>query len=187
MLSSGVQQGLDEIFRKSVKTSISRTPETVCQIEVAPHAPQGTCQKFVLFTISSTCFKFLTFFHINEGKGFRKHFSKAVVGNSLSEERVDAGAFSLDTFIEFGNICCGAMNREFLKYFPNLGMSTPYVLEANSLEFMPALKPGYVRSFRISVDEDAEFFITLCMCNDHDLDFEIEVGPEEEVGALEFF
>jgi len=90
--------------------------------------------------------------------------------------------------LEFCNVCCGTMNREFLKYYPYLGMSTPYVLLKASTDFISVLNPGYVNHFRIVINDSVVLHATLCICNFGCVDFKEDASIiEEDTGELELF
>jgi hypothetical protein len=91
---------------------------------------------------------------------------------------------------EQGNLCCGSLNRELNRRFPNLGMSTPCRLDGRSLEHLDLLDPGYVGHFVLERAGGAMHRATLCVCEHGDLDFDLPPAPqvaEAEAGELELF
>ena len=91
----------------------------------------------VVLTISSIVFRLLLILHFDENDSTRGYYLKEGDEQPFQE-----------AFLEICNLCCGAMNQELLRYFPDLGMSTPYVLSARCLGHLPALKPGFCRRIR---------------------------------------
>lgn len=184
MVSLNAQKGIDGIFVKAALASLALRPEVSCQVEALDNFSAAKIGSFVVFTISAPTFKCLTFFHINEDKAVQEFFCP----KKTEQQGTGENSGFLDSFLEFGNICCGAVNRELLRHYPNLGMSTPYVLRDKSFEFMSFLQPGHIRHFNIRINAAVGFMATVCLCDYHDLDFTVEPGTEvEECGALEFF
>jgi hypothetical protein len=184
MLSPNAIDGIETLFRKSVVSSITSSNEIVISEISEEKSLKEAGSHFVVLTISSSLFKFLTFFHFGDGNKLREHF----LGNETAANESDSQASFKDRFLEFGNMCAGAMNREMLKYFSNLGMSTPYVLHSPSLEYVPALNPGYIRRFNIQLSDTVNIISTVCMCAYQPIDFTVSADEEvESTGELEFF
>ena len=134
-------------------------------------------ENVVVLTISSIVFRMLLVLHFDEDAITRDYFV-----------RNEEGAAFREVFLEICNLCCGAMNQELLNYFPDLGMSTPYVLSARCLPHLDELKPGYLASFAVTINGSVRFGATICVCADAPLDFIAEVNAVEETsGELELF
>ena len=100
----------------------------------------------------------------------------------------DGSTLFYDAFAEFGNICCGQLNRELGHYFPHLGMSTPNVLETECLGYMSSLNGKHVQHFKVVINDSITFYAALCVCNDDTIDFAVRaVEPDTSTGELELF
>ena len=80
------------------------------------------------------------------------------------------------------------MNQELLSYFPDLGMSTPYVLSARCLPHLEELRPDYLSSYGITIRESVQLAVTICVCANAPIDFVADISAvEESSGELELF
>jgi hypothetical protein len=184
MLSQNAIEGVESLFRKSVLSSAASNNTVVISEISAEQSLSDAGSHFVVLTISSSLFKFLTLFHFGKGNSLQEHF----LGDETKSSDSESQASFKDRFLEFGNMCAGAMNREMLKYFSNLGMSTPYVLHSPSLAYVPVLNPGYVKHFNIQLSDTASIVSTVCMCAYQPIDFTVSADEvEESTGELEFF
>ena len=68
------------------------------------------------------------------------------------------------------------MNQELLEYFPDLGMSTPYVLSARCVPYLEALKPEFLQSYSVTINDAVQLGATVCMCAHAPIDFIAEYG-----------
>lgn len=181
MISEQAKQGIDYIFAKSAKASLVLDQGDDCSINALPG---GKCEAFrekdiVVLTISSFLFRVLTIFHIGEDQETRNYFLKKTANKSKPFSEV---------FSEVGNLCSGKMNHELLRYFPHLGMSTPYTLSSRCLPFLSELNPGYLSRHDIKINGSAHLQATICMCGYAPVDFTVDKSEVvDETGALELF
>ncbi len=182
MITEQAQSGFDYIFEKAVLANISSSAEDFCEIEPV-HDMEGISEdEFAVLTISSTFFRFLILFHFKSDDATKNYFVKR-----SNLEVADNRAFR-DAFQEFCNICCGAMNRELHKNYHFLGMSTPYVLLRQCSPFISALDPGYVKHYRITINNSLMLHATLCVCDYDDVDFKVDTSEDDDnTGELELF
>jgi hypothetical protein len=94
-----------------------------------------------------------------------------------------------DAFMEVANLCCGAMNQALTEHFPDLGMSTPYLLSGASDDCLHALAPDHLATFDVTLGGAVRLGATLCVCANAPFDFH---APEaaaamESSGELELF
>jgi hypothetical protein len=96
-----------------------------------------------------------------------------------------------ERLLEICNLCCGAINHQLIEYFPDLGMSTPYVLSGQCLSYLDHLKPDFLTSYRVTVAGAVQLGATVCVCANAPLDFAATVAEVTEVagsvGELELF
>ena len=138
--------------------------------------PERT-ENVVVLTISSIVFRMLLVLHFDEDAVTRDYFL-----------RNDQGATFREVFLETCNLCSGAMNQALLHHFPDLGMSTPYVLSAHCVPYLEELKPGYLATFAIAINGSVRLGATVCVCAHAPLDFIASVNAVEETsGELELF
>jgi len=179
VISQQAKQGIDYIFSQSVRKTLALNPDDVCNIEMLPgNAGHISMEKgIVVLTISSFLFKVLAIFHIGEDAETRNYFLGKSVNKSL-----------IEVFSEVGNLCTGAMNHELLRYFPHLGMSTPYTLSGRCLTFLNELNPGHLSRHAITINGSARLQATLCMCGYAPIDFAVDkTAAERNTGELELF
>ena len=136
----------------------------------------GREERVVLLTISSVHFRLMMLLTGEESVANHAYFVK---------ESSDIPFW--ETLSELANLCCGAVNQALLRHFPDLGMSTPYMLEAGCIAYLRDLSPSLLRSYAVSVGS-AELMATLCVCAHAPIDFVADAeGVEESHGVLEMF
>lgn len=179
MITVQAQESFERIFRESARTRLVRNPGDTCEIapliEVGEGATRDT--RVVALTISSIAYRLLLLLHFDENAGTRGYYLDALDERPLEE-----------VFLETCNLCCGAMNQALLRYFPDLGMSTPYVLSARCLPHLRELKPAWLASYSIVLNGEAQLAATVCVCAHAPIDFVADTSVMEETsGELELF
>jgi hypothetical protein len=180
VISAHAKDSIERIFFKAAKSRLTMDAGDVC--EIVPAGAQGARSmpdaNLVVLTISGITFRLLLILHFDE-KDQRTHryFIKEESERAL-----------LEVFLEICNLCCGAVNQELLHYFPDLGMSTPYVLSARCMPYLEALKPEFLASYAVTINDAISLGSTICMCAHAPIDFVAEVSAVEETsGELELF
>ncbi|EFP67588.1 Uncharacterised protein [Ralstonia pickettii] len=177
MIRSNAQESFDRIFRKAARTRLVRQAEDMCQIGTAAEGDSVNGEEALILTISSIAFRLLLVLRFDESDATRTYFTGEGAGRSFEEAR-----------LEIGNLCCGALNQELLQVFPDLGMSTPYVVSARCLPYLDVLKPGYVATYAVTINDMVRVDATVCVCAHAPLDFVADVSDEVESGGeLELF
>ena len=179
MISAHAKDSFDRIFRKAAQARLPMASGDVCEIAPVADVSAGASRdtQVVVLTISSIVFRLLLILHFDEDDTTRGYY--------LNDG--DERPFQ-EAFLEICNLCCGAMNQELLRYFPDLGMSTPYVLNARCLPHLRELKPGLVASYSIVLNGDVRLGATVCVCTHAPLDFVADTSAVEETsGELELF
>lgn len=180
MISAQAKQGIDHIFTKSARKSLVLDQEDSCEINAVSgnevRRINGESDAVIL-TISSFLFKVLTILHIGDDEATRSYFLRKPDCKSVTE-----------AFSELGNLCTGAMNHELLRYFPHLGMSTPYALKGKSLAYLPDLNPTHLSHHDIVINGQARLQATVCVCGYAPLDFSVDTSDTaDSSGELELF
>ena len=177
MIRSNAQDSFGRIFRKAARTRLARHAEDTCHISTAAEGDTLSGEDALILTISSIAFRLLLVLRFDESDAARTYFTGEGTGRSFEEAR-----------LEIGNLCCGALNQELLQVFPDLGMSTPYVVSARCLPYLDVLKPGYVAAYAVTINDTVRLDATVCVCAHAPLDFVAEVSDEVESGGeLELF
>ncbi|MDE1004577.1 MAG: hypothetical protein OSB38_02855 [Paraburkholderia fungorum] len=179
MITGNARDSFERIFRKAAQTRLPRDSGNTCEIVPLAEAGTGATKdtEVVVLTISSIMFRLLLILHFDENDSTRDYY--------LNE--ADERPFQ-EVFLEICNLCCGAMNQELLHYFPDLGMSTPYVLSARCLGHLPELKPGLLSSYSITLNGSVQLAATVCVCAHAPIDFVADTSAvEESSGELELF
>jgi hypothetical protein len=183
MVSDSAKKGLDLLLTKAVKNHIGMQESDVIQVNLIPMQKRTALpeSKFYILTVANFFFKVLVIFHINDDEKSRAYFSKP-----------DSGLGCDEVFPEVCNLCCGAFNRELGLYFPHLGMSTPYLLEKECLDFVDLLRPVHMSQFKTDINGNFQLHTSLYVCAYRPLDFRFDPDrliavPAEETGVLELF
>ena len=179
MISTQAKDSIERIFYKAAQSRLPREAGDSCEIVTIPQdaldaAPEA---RVVVLTISSILFRLLLILQFKDDAGTRDYFVKDVAENSFQE-----------IFSEIANLCCGAMNQELLNYFPDLGMSTPYLLSARCVSHLQQLNPGFLASYKLTLNHAAQVTATVCVCAHAPIDFVADLSAvEESSGELELF
>jgi len=175
VISSNAQDSFDRIVRKAVRTRLALHAEDACDIAVAQPGDGIGGEQALILTISSITFRLVLRFE--DDAATRAYYTGETPGRSFDE-----------ACLEIGNLCCGAVNQALLQVFPDLGMSTPYAVSARCLSYLQALKPGYVVSYTVTINDAVRVSATVCVCAHAPLDFVADVLDEVESGGeLELF
>jgi len=182
VITAQAKDSFERIFRKASQARLPMGPGDTCEIVplgagtgTGTDATKGT--QVVVLTISSIVFRLLLILHFDENDGMRGYYLKDDVERPFQE-----------AFLEICNLCCGAMNQELLRYFPDLGMSTPYVLSARCLPHLRELKPDFVSAYSVTLNGSVQLAATVCVCADAPVDFVADTSAIEETsGELELF
>ncbi|VVE45230.1 hypothetical protein [Pandoraea terrigena] len=189
MISAHARDSFERILHKAARTRLTRSAHAACEIvplsvRQADAAPTdievdlaARHANVVVFTISSIGFRMLLVLHFDEDDATAAYFAGDDRDKPFRE-----------VFLELGNLCCGAINQELLNYFPDLGMSTPYVLSARCVPHLGQLKPNFLSSWDITFDGAVHLAVTLCVCAHAPLDFNADVSESQDSsGELELF
>lgn len=179
MISAHAKDSIERIFFKAARSRLTMDAGDVCEIvPVGDHgAPSMPDANLVVLTISGIAFRLLLIVHFEEDETTHRYFVKE------ESER----AF-LEVFFEICNLCCGAVNQELLNYFPDLGMSTPYVLSARCMPYLEALKPEFLASYSVTINGAVNLGATICVCAHAPIDFVADLSTVEDTGGeLELF
>lgn len=177
MISSNAQDSFDRIFRKAARSRLALHAEDTCEVATAVQGDAIGSEQAMILTISSIAFRLLLVLRFDEDEATRAYFTGEGTGRSFEEAR-----------LEIGNLCCGAVNQELLQVFPDLGMSTPYVVSARCLPYLEALKPGYMAAYTVTINDAVRVAATVCVCTHAPLNFVADVRDEVESGGeLELF
>jgi hypothetical protein len=179
VITGNAKDSFERIFRKAAQARLPCDSAHTCEIVPIGEAGAGATQdtQVVVLTISSIVFRLLLILHFDETDSTRDYYLKE--GSELPFQEV---------FLEICNLCCGAINQELLRYFPDLGMSTPYVLSARCLPHLRELKPAYLSSYSITLNGAVPLAATICVCAHAPVDFVADMSAvEESSGELELF
>lgn len=179
MISTHAKDSFERIFRKAAQARLPMNAGDLCEIASIAEAGSGATRdtQVVVLTISSIAFRLLLILHFDEDDTTRRYYL-----NDADERPFE------EAFLEICNLCCGAMNQELLRYFPDLGMSTPYVLNARCLPHLHELKPALLSSYSVVLNGDTRLAATVCVCAHAPLDFVADTSAVEETsGELELF
>jgi hypothetical protein len=179
VITAHAKDSIERIFFKAAKSRLKMHAGDVCEIVPAGvHGARNIADaNLVVLTISGIAFRLLLILHFDADERTHQYFIKE------ESERT-----CLEVFLEICNLCCGAVNQELLHYFPDLGMSTPYVLSARCMPYLDALKPEFLASYAVTINDAISLAATICVCAHAQIDFVAEVSAVEDTsGELELF
>ncbi|MBJ9594046.1 hypothetical protein [Burkholderia seminalis] len=143
----------------------------------APKVPEHVA----VLTISALHFRLLLALRFSDDDATRRHFAGTTAGTGSQRPLPEA-------FMEVANLCCGTINQALTAPFPDLGMSTPYLLSGASIDYLPVLAPDYVAAYDLTLDGDVRVGATLCVCANAPVDFQVpETAAVDTGGELELF
>ena len=183
MISERAQHALTLMVVRAVKSSPLVIPGGPMEVHCVEKFTHLAASKVVVLTIATYSFRLTFLIHFTADAATRKHF--ATVTNTTVED-MDESSF-LDAIRECGNICCGSLNRDLVRHFAHIGMSTPNLLDRQCLGYLERLGPGVVQHFEPVSSTTAKFCITLCINDFDDLDFDGDFAGAEDTGELEIF
>ncbi|MGU7772047.1 hypothetical protein ACV229_17985 [Burkholderia sp. MR1-5-21] len=182
MISAQAKASFERIFFDAARTRLASGGGACDIVPAADDAPRGGRAKqklpeqVAVLTISALHFRLLLALRFSDDDATRRYFT----GNAQQPLQ--------EAFMEVANLCCGAMNQALTAPFPDLGMSTPYLLSGASIDYLPALAPDHVAAFDVTLDGMVRIGATLCVCANAPVDFHV---PESAVvdtgGELELF
>lgn len=182
MISAHAKESFDRIFRQAARTRLVTVPGGVCEIrplsDLAPgEAGLADTHRVAVLTISSLSFRLLIALHFGDDPATRGYFA----GTGEARQHADA-------FMEVANLCSGAINQALVDYFPDLGMSTPYVLTNGSVAHWRELRAQHTAFYALAIDTTVKLAATLCVCANAPIDFVAHGTPVEGTsGELELF
>ncbi len=185
MITQPAKDGFDFIMKGALSSALSASPDDRCEVEIIDNVKDINEKKVVLLTVSSYLFRVMTMIYFTLNRETKQHFAAINRGDVDTMTESDF----LDVICECGNIFCGALNRELAHHFPHLGMSTPNVLDRDCVDYLQELEAGYIKHFKISINETLTMHASLCVCDFADIDFAVDMtqAEEETNGELELF
>lgn len=174
MIGAQARQSLEGVLERAVRARLVLQPGDACTIDrvTLPGADDdaGADDLVVVLTISAMGFRYMLFLRFRNDAATVAYYAR----DSVDELR--------DALLELGNLCCGAINQELVRHFPDLGMSTPYVLGGHSLRHIDSLKPDYRADVTIAIADGVVIDATACLFTRVPVDFHIDAGAEEATG-----
>lgn len=184
MISNRARSNFDQMLMLGIKASMGGASPEACEVEVISDLNSIRETNVVMLTVSSFVFRMSVLVHFSSDDETRNHF--ATINNVAAAEMSDQ-AF-LDAIRECGNICCGTLNRELARVYPHVAMSTPNIIERECVDHLESLNGGHLQHFRASPSGDKQFYVTLCVRDYADIDFEWAMLEETTAaGEMEFF
>lgn len=183
LVTPRARASLERILQHAAQSRLARNAGDAVRLEPLPAWPQerrghdAVAADLVVLTISSMVFRLVLVLRVQHDTATRDYY----VG--------DADRTLRETFVEYGNLCCGALNQALLDHYPDLGMSTPYVLSAHCAAHLDALAPAYRAMYAVTIAGTVSLQATLCVCANAPVDFVAEMQPATDSGGgeLEFF
>ncbi|AYZ64159.1 hypothetical protein EGY31_13755 [Burkholderia multivorans] len=190
MIGAQAKASFERIFFDAARTRLA-SGGGACDIAPAadepPRArrerpqPAAPAAQVAVLTISALHFRLLLALRFNDDDATRRYYAGGAEAGGAQPSLQEA-------FMEVANLCCGAMNQALTVHFPDLGMSTPYLLSDASIEYFTALAPGHVAAFDVTLGDGVRVRATLCICANAPVDFHAPATAAVDAGGeLELF
>ena len=155
MITEHSRQNLQTAFHRAVRSNLVRGPDDVCDIACADigKVDAYSAQKLLLITLSTFVFRLMIIFRITETPATLAYYTPVGTAQSLE-----------DVFAEVANMCCGTLNRDLSASFPHLAMSTPRSVSGQCISYLSELKPQYVATYGITINQTVRLEASLCLC-----------------------
>lgn len=184
MISIQARDGFDNLLIHATKSSLVASKDDVCEVTVLADTSAIKNTKMVVLTVSSYLFRLVILIYFNLDTPTKEHIARS---RNVDASDMDDQDF-YDSIAEFGNICCGTLNRGLAPFFPHIGMSTPNIIDKNCSSFLGRLNCGYTKHFRVDINDAVHFHIGLCVSDYADLDFTVIIEQDDSgTGELELF
>ncbi|MEH3087469.1 MAG: hypothetical protein PGN26_13280 [Xylophilus ampelinus] len=185
MIGARAKASLDRLVAHGLRNALPGADgaDAVVRTEPADRIAPGAGDCMVVLMLASHSFRLVIALHVPRDRATRDYLER--VGRITAG---DASAQALrDSACESANLCCGTVNREIGRFYPQTGLSTPQVIDGRSAGHMHRLAHQHLQGFRVEVG-GARIQATLCAhaCRPMDFDWEPEPQPEA-AGELELF
>ncbi len=184
MISLPARDGFDHLLTQAIKANLVSSCEDRCDVTILSDLSEINETKIVMLTISSYLFRLMVFIYFTPNIATKEHFARI---NRIRPSDMSEQLF-YDSIAEYGNICCGAINRNLVTFFPHISMSTPNIIDKNCSSHLDVLGCSHIQHFKASVNNVPPFHFSLGVCNYAALDFAVDdIEESAETGELEFF
>ena len=188
MISNRAQKNFDQMLTLGIKASMGGTASSVCAIEPVTTLQDIKETHAVMITVASFLFRLSVLIYFSSDEATRRHFVGVGVGVDGDDPATTDDQVFFDAIRECCNVCSGALNRELATVFPHVAMSTPNIIERECGLHLETLKGGYLQHFRATTESGSQFYVTLCVRDYANVDFEWTMPEEtESSGELEMF
>jgi hypothetical protein len=184
MISTRATNSFDQMLMLGIKASMGDAASADCVVEVLADPEEIQETQVVMLTVASYVFRLLVMVYFSPDESTKAHFAGVthVDPSDMTEQ-----AF-LDAIQERGNICCGTLNRELVRVFPHVGMSTPNIIERECVNYLRTLPGGHLQHFRAANGAGQNFYFGICVRDFADIDFVWEPAKDiVSAGEMEFF
>jgi hypothetical protein len=177
-ISEQSRANIERALQRATRTFLPRDPgHTFVIVESREPPPAAAGEKLILVTISSFKFRLLVIFHIDEEPLLASYFGGQGTHGNVEE-----------AFYEIANMCCGALNRDIARDFQHIAMSVPFTLAGPCMAYIADVRPEYISSSTVTINDNVRVRLTLCMCCSAPVSFSAtQVANESDSGKLELF
>lgn len=184
MISHSARQAFDQLLHQGLLSALTHPGDGFTDIVPVPSMDDITESLAVMLLVSSYHFRLIVWVHFEPDTATHEHFARL---HGVTLEHMSGQAFT-DVVNECGNMVCGAINRQLGQIFPGVAMSTPHVLDRNSLAHLQSLQHSHLSHARLTLNGSARFHGSLSVLAYDSLDFKAPAIEETEVsGELEMF
>ncbi len=184
MISNRAKNSFDQMLTLGIKSSMGGAAPESCEVEIVSNLKEIQEANVVMLTVASFLFRLSVMIYFTSDEATQGHFARVT---NVAPAEMNDQAF-LDAIRECGNICCGTLNRELARVYPHVAMSTPNIIERECVNHLESLNGGHFQHFRATTEGGKQFYVTLCVRDYADLDFEWTMVEETtSAGEMEFF
>lgn len=184
MISTRATNSFDQMLMLGIKASMGETISADCGVKVLADPEEIQETQVVMLTVASYVFRVFVMIYFSPDESTKAHFANITHADpaEMTEQSF------LDALQECGNICCGTLNRELVRAFPHVGMSTPNIIERECVSYLRFLPGGHLQHFRATNSAGQHFYFGICVRDFADIDFEWEPAQDlVSAGEMEFF
>lgn len=183
VISARAKASLDRMMVLGLRHGIAGGAPGV-DIQAIDHIVGGSGTHMVVLTIASYTFRIITALHFEESAPMKAHMAQ--IGQRTPESMTHQDF--IDAICESGNMCSGTLNRELGVFYDGLGLSTPQILDIQSLPHLDHLGAQHLQHFRVDTADGLRLHASLCARAYEPMDFEWKAEEQPvSTGELELF
>lgn len=183
LISTRAKASLDRMMELGLRHGIAGgDPGT--GIQPLGQIERGSGTRMVVLSIASYTFRIVTALHFDESEPMKAHMARI---GQRAPQAMGQQDF-IDAVCESGNMCSGTLNRELGAFYNGLGLSTPQILDIQSLPHLDRLGAQHLQHFRVDAPDGLRLYASMCVRAHEPMDFDWKAEEQPvSAGELELF